>query len=641
MSTTNQEIIEARLASYIDGEVDPAERAEIESHLGQNPQYRRLLEDLRKTRDLLRTLPREPAPPEFADAFFAQLERSGLLDGDVEVAKPRMRIGGPRVLAAAAIVLLAVGLGITVYFVLPGHDIRRVSIAQGPAAPQGFHPGVAPATPVEPNPNLSIPTPATPDLKRSEVEAQRSLAPIPVAPASPQNRGGATVSAPPQALAPLAPVKPGGQAQGSIDRGSIGTASGEKSITDAAPTAPLPLRPAVSLEQLAADMSEDPRVKYLLGASSSGASRLRAARPASPGVVLAVRPANLDHLSQELDRFLRDHRLAARSTQQSADVALDNWLSDSAAHEADLSLGATPEAKQRALAMADGAGRDRIEQSGQQQNQSADLTAGSAEQRTLANAAKGAGVGRGGQAPGSALAPATAVAQDAAPPVATAPPAAAPSAAANGNSAHPGESLYLVRHLSRQQAHELATLLAQGGDVRQAPVPSLDYRAADPGADNPAALAQPEASESSDKKVDELSAGRKSASRPDRRAAQDNLERESAADKNAMIDQLWVARSEAATTAQPPEKASETFGAPRAPDDSARAVKVTGNLFFDVEQALTRSAYKSLDALSRHSFGPFAIGRSHIPPADAFSRATAEDDRVDALIILQNDPHAP
>ncbi len=76
--SNNQEIIEARLAAYVDNELDPSERVEIENHLAQNPQYRGLIEELRGGRDILRGLPREAAPAEFAEAFNSILERNAL-----------------------------------------------------------------------------------------------------------------------------------------------------------------------------------------------------------------------------------------------------------------------------------------------------------------------------------------------------------------------------------------------------------------------------------------------------------------------------------------------------------------------------------------------------------------------------------
>ena len=112
----NQEIIEAKLCSYIDGELDPEGKAEIERHLQANPQHRRLLESLKATRDLLRWLPREPSPPELAETLNGQLERSVLLDYDGDSLRPSFL---PRVLAAAAIIILTAGLAAAVYFALP------------------------------------------------------------------------------------------------------------------------------------------------------------------------------------------------------------------------------------------------------------------------------------------------------------------------------------------------------------------------------------------------------------------------------------------------------------------------------------------------------------------------------------------
>jgi anti-sigma factor RsiW len=62
----NQEEIEAKLAAYIDGELDAAGRAEIEKHLQANPQHRVLISDLTKQRELVRSLPRTNAPAEIA-----------------------------------------------------------------------------------------------------------------------------------------------------------------------------------------------------------------------------------------------------------------------------------------------------------------------------------------------------------------------------------------------------------------------------------------------------------------------------------------------------------------------------------------------------------------------------------------------
>src|ERR1700722_13912910 len=114
------EAIEAKLCAYLEGELPPADRAEIEEYLKNYPQHRQTLSDLAATRTVLRGLPREKAPAEVAESFQGQMERSMLLDGpgndDVIVRLKHW----PQLALAAAIVVLAVGLGIVVYIILPG-----------------------------------------------------------------------------------------------------------------------------------------------------------------------------------------------------------------------------------------------------------------------------------------------------------------------------------------------------------------------------------------------------------------------------------------------------------------------------------------------------------------------------------------
>lgn len=142
----NQEIIEAKLCAYVDGELDPEGRSEIEKHLEANPQHRRLLESLRATRDLLKWLPREPAPPELAETLNGQLERSVLLDDDQEISRRHVF---PRILAAAAIIVLTVGLAAAVFFALPKSQRNVVAIRN--AADSNSHPALSAAHPVGPS----------------------------------------------------------------------------------------------------------------------------------------------------------------------------------------------------------------------------------------------------------------------------------------------------------------------------------------------------------------------------------------------------------------------------------------------------------------------------------------------------------
>ncbi|HEV8606603.1 MAG TPA: zf-HC2 domain-containing protein [Tepidisphaeraceae bacterium] len=127
----NVEDIEGKLAAFVDGELTPEERVEIETHLQNNPSHRELLADLVVHRNLVRGLPREKAPGDCTEGFQGQLERDILLGGDeLTRSRSRFRISySPQLLSAAAIILLAVGLAIVVYSVLPPHH-PKAPIAQ-------------------------------------------------------------------------------------------------------------------------------------------------------------------------------------------------------------------------------------------------------------------------------------------------------------------------------------------------------------------------------------------------------------------------------------------------------------------------------------------------------------------------------
>lgn len=114
------ENIQAKLCAYLEGELDDAERAQIEQHLLANPNDRKLMEELARARQMLRQLPRQSAPPDLADAIQRQIERSALLDGTgPSEADVLTRINRwPQFVAVAAIVLLAVGLAAVVYYIV-------------------------------------------------------------------------------------------------------------------------------------------------------------------------------------------------------------------------------------------------------------------------------------------------------------------------------------------------------------------------------------------------------------------------------------------------------------------------------------------------------------------------------------------
>jgi hypothetical protein len=130
------ENIEARLCAYIDGELDEAARRDIERHLESNPQHRRLMREMARARELLQELPRVPAPPEIEEAIHSHLERSVLLDDSAAASAPLRISRWPQIISAAAIILLAAGLGIIVWLVIrPPTAARTTAVNLPPPLP--------------------------------------------------------------------------------------------------------------------------------------------------------------------------------------------------------------------------------------------------------------------------------------------------------------------------------------------------------------------------------------------------------------------------------------------------------------------------------------------------------------------------
>jgi Polysaccharide biosynthesis/export protein/Putative zinc-finger len=129
-----KEATEAKLCAYLEGELSPSERTEIEQHLAANPQHRQLLSDLAKTREWMRSIPTESSPFDLAEAFAAQTERSMLLDDPQSGS--RLIIRWPQYLSVAAIVALTLGLGVLVVSMLKAPKMaENKSFSLGPAVP--------------------------------------------------------------------------------------------------------------------------------------------------------------------------------------------------------------------------------------------------------------------------------------------------------------------------------------------------------------------------------------------------------------------------------------------------------------------------------------------------------------------------
>lgn len=110
------ENIEAMLCAYVEGDLDAAGKAQIEKHLQDHPQHKKLLEELMAMREMVRGLPRAKAPMDVGDSLRQKVERSMLLE-DSAAAMPMRQRGErwPQFFGIAAIFLLASSLCFIMY----------------------------------------------------------------------------------------------------------------------------------------------------------------------------------------------------------------------------------------------------------------------------------------------------------------------------------------------------------------------------------------------------------------------------------------------------------------------------------------------------------------------------------------------
>jgi anti-sigma factor RsiW len=106
---SEQHLHEDALSAYLDGELDPAARAEVEARLAESAEWRAILDELRETRGALRSLPQVDTSPEFWRTVLAG-------DDVIDLASARRAKGRPRapwkvaVASAAAAVVIVVGV---------------------------------------------------------------------------------------------------------------------------------------------------------------------------------------------------------------------------------------------------------------------------------------------------------------------------------------------------------------------------------------------------------------------------------------------------------------------------------------------------------------------------------------------------
>jgi hypothetical protein len=125
------------LSAYLDRELTAELASAVRHHLASCPECRAMLEDLRATADLLGRLPVREAPAGLADDVRLELERRMLAPQAADDADMSERTLAahtvrqwPRVLAVAACVALAAGIGVVAYL---GTEAWEESSATGPA----------------------------------------------------------------------------------------------------------------------------------------------------------------------------------------------------------------------------------------------------------------------------------------------------------------------------------------------------------------------------------------------------------------------------------------------------------------------------------------------------------------------------
>ena len=136
---TNREHIQQQLSAYLDGELDAADASAVEQALAGEPELARELDQLKATRELLRRLPIEHAPEDFASRVLAQTERRSLVHPH---APARQGINWLRYSLTAAVALIALSVGIiTLVGIYSARKADRNMFAQKPAlnapAPDG------------------------------------------------------------------------------------------------------------------------------------------------------------------------------------------------------------------------------------------------------------------------------------------------------------------------------------------------------------------------------------------------------------------------------------------------------------------------------------------------------------------------
>ncbi len=137
------------LSAWLDGELPAESAAEVRAHLAACTACRSELEELRATVALVSRLPLQPAPADLAEGIERAIARSDRPPASQPAAARSRRGPRPQVLALAASILLAVGIGALVWIevVRPGPPLAFHGAEDARTGPDGEAPAPAASPP--------------------------------------------------------------------------------------------------------------------------------------------------------------------------------------------------------------------------------------------------------------------------------------------------------------------------------------------------------------------------------------------------------------------------------------------------------------------------------------------------------------
>ncbi|MCL5281478.1 MAG: hypothetical protein M1376_16395 [Planctomycetes bacterium] len=128
------------LSSFMDGELSPRQRTEVQRMATRDAQVARRLQQLQNCRSLFRSLPVEKAPNDLLEQIRVSLERHSLLQEQPVVRRRSIgawQLAFRRLVAAAAVLVLMGVLGVVVYQIVSPAPQGAVPLASDTRSPSG------------------------------------------------------------------------------------------------------------------------------------------------------------------------------------------------------------------------------------------------------------------------------------------------------------------------------------------------------------------------------------------------------------------------------------------------------------------------------------------------------------------------